>query len=167
MRAFALSALALLGASPPAGDLTAAATCTLDQPATDAAFNALPLLSTEDDTEADERGTIYTFKSAGQSVWGAQASRIQLFAYSNRTTGNVTQRYQIKVPGDYEAFRTRLFAAHGSTRCNREVGNPGARSCEILPAGMAAAADGKWRAWTSLDEEEGELMLTCDYAKAG
>jgi hypothetical protein len=155
-RAAPAALLLLLGAAPPAADLTAAATCTLGQAGTEAAFRALPLLATEDDTEADERGTIYSFGSA--ELWGAPAKRIRFSDYANPNTGEYSQRYEAAGEGDYAAVRARLLAAHGKAKCDREIG----ASCELT-----LAPDAQWTRTLTLAQSEGGLLLTCAFSKSG
>lgn len=153
-----IALLALTAAAP--ANLTAAATCTLDQAATRAAFGALPVASTEDDTEADERGTIVTFEPATATVWDGRPMRIQLFDYAIPREQQFTLRYETALSGDYGPARDRLFAAHAKAKCDREFGGPGARSCELV-----LAPNGEWRRAVTLSESGGGLMLSCAFAK--
>jgi hypothetical protein len=154
--------LALIGAAPPASDLTVAATCTLGQAPTEAALRLLPLASTEDDSEADERGTIFSFDPAGATVWDAPVSKAQLFDYAIPREREFTQRFEIGFGGDYAAARDALFAAHAKTKCDREIGGAGARSCEMI-----LAPDSGWRRAVTVSESGGGLMLACAFAKDG
>ena len=155
-----IAALALTAAAP--ADFTAAATCAFDQAATRAAFGGLPVLSTEDDTEDNERGTILTFDTAAATIWAAPATRIQLFDYAIPTEQHFTMRYETSLAGEYGPARDRLFAANAKTRCDREFGSAGARSCEL-----ALTPDGDWRRAVTLSESSGGLMLGCAFAKGG
>ena len=149
----ALDLLALLGAAP-AADITPAATCTLPRAETEAAFRALPLLSTEDDTEADERGTIYTFRDA--MLWGAPARRIKLSDYADSKAGTATQTYETVAAGDYTATRAQLLAAHGKAKCDREFEH----GCDIN-----FANEGKWqKALTIGQTGDGLIVLTCIFS---
>ena len=155
-----IALLALIGAAPPPADITAAATCTLGQAPTEAAFRALSLTTTEDDTEADERGTIYSF--SGATVWDTPVTRAQFFDYAIPSEQEFTQRYEVSVAGDYGPARDALFAAHARGKCDREVGSAGARSCELV-----LAPDGKWRRAVTVAESGGGLLLSCVFAKSG
>ena len=146
--------LALLGAAP--ADLTAAASCTLPRAETEAAFRALPLLGSEDDTEADERGTIYSFN--GASLWDLPARRVRFSDYANPNAGDFSQRYEASSDGIYADARDRLLAAHARTKCDRET----ATSCEI-----ALTPDNGWRRAVALTGSGGEVSLTCDFSKSG
>lgn len=156
----ALALLALLGAAPAPGDLTAAAACTFGEAETDIAFRALPLVSAEDDSEADESGAIFSFASSGATVWGTPVSAVRLYRYINRTSGDTTRRYHVAFPGEHDAMRARLLAAHARTACDRVIHGAGARECEI-----ALPGDGAWERSANLIESGGRLELICMWQK--
>lgn len=151
MRALVL--LTLLGAAP-ATDITAAATCTLPRAETEAAFRALPLLATEDDTEADERGTLYTFRDA--AIWGVPAARIKLSDYADPKAGTATQSFEIMAEGGYLPARDRLLAAVGKPKCDRDA----SQRCDI-----ALAPEMTWEKSVTLTQADGALTLTCTFKK--
>jgi hypothetical protein len=162
-RAAPIAMLALLGAASPATDVTAAATCTLGQAQTEAAFRALPLISTEDDTEADERGTIYSF--GGAELWGTPATRVRFSNYANPNAGEYSQRYETAFSGDFGQTLVRFLVAHGKKKCDREIGT----TCEL-----ALAPDGKWNRVASLtlilgggSETRDPLEFMCAFTKRG
>lgn len=156
-----LALFALTGATP-LPDFTAAAACTLDQAATREAYRALPVTSAEDDSEADERGTILTFNPAGATVWGKPVSKAQLFDYAIPREQEFTQRYEVSFAGEYGPARDALFALHAASNCGREIGGAGARSCELV-----LEPDTGWRRAVTLSESGGGLMLSCAFAKDG
>jgi len=156
-----LPLLALLGAAP-AMDITPAATCTLDQRATEAAFRALPLVSTEDDTEADETGTLFGFDPSAAALWGTRPSIVALTVYANRTTGDVTQSFETRLAGDYNPARGALVAAHAKATCDRETGSAGSRRCEL-----SLRSDGAWARSATLAENGAGLTLACAFSKRG
>ncbi|MCW3847979.1 hypothetical protein OF829_12085 [Sphingomonas sp. LB-2] len=156
MRAlWAAAALGLTAAAPPA-DLTPAASCTLPRAETEAAFKALSLLGTEDDTEADERGTIYSF--TGGELWGASPKHIRLSDYANPAAGDYSQSFQTAPTDGFAATRARLLAAHGKAQCDRDT----ASACEL-----SLAPDGAWSRSVTLTESGGELLLVCTFTKRG
>lgn len=157
MRALAL--LALLGAAP-ATDITPAATCTLPRAETEAAFRALPALATEDDTEADERGTLYTFRDA--TIWGTPAQRIKFSDYADPKAGTATLTFEAVVQGEYGPARDRLLAAHGNTHCGLDVEMTGSNSCIIM-----LAPDDGWKKMVTLSQAEGLLTVICSFKKTG
>lgn len=156
-----LAALALLlGAAPlqqyPA-DIAPAATCSLDQPRTEAAFRTLVDLGSEDDTEDDERGTITAF--AGADIWGQPTKVAFLYDYARPAAGEHTQRYETRFIGEAADARARLFAAHGKATCDREAGGV----CELT-----LAPAGEWRRSVSLTTDgTSMLVLTCTFKKGG
>jgi hypothetical protein len=156
MKLVPLILLALTASAPPPVDLTAAATCTLPRADTEAAFRALTLLGTEDDTEADERGTIYSF--GGATLWDKPARAIRFSDYANPNAGEFSQRYEAAADGDYAAARDQMFAAHAKTKCDRESGT----SCEII-----LPPDAGWRRTVTLTGSGGEVSLICDFSKSG
>lgn len=161
MRLAPIALLALTAAAPAQTDITAAAGCALGQAATEAAFRALPLTGTEDDTEANERGTIFSFGNA--AIWGAPADSVKLFDYAIPSDQEFTQRYEVSRAGDYVAARGMLMAMHGKAGCDRESGGTGSRTCELV-----LAPDGQWqRAVTIGESGGGKLVVTCAFAKRG
>lgn len=150
----ALTLLALLGATPAPADITTAATCTLPRAETEAAFRALPLLSTEDDTEADERGTIYSFKDA--QVWGSPARTARFSDYADAKTGSAMQGFETLVSGDYSTVRDRVIALHGKAQCDKEYGG----GCDLF-----FANEGRWQhAMTISKGGDGAVLLSCLYS---
>jgi len=151
----ALPLLALLGAAPAPADITAAATCTLPRAETEAAFRALPLLATEDDTEADERGTVYTFREA--ILFGAPARGIKFSDYADSKAGTAMQTFEAIGSGDYGDVRTILLERKG--RCDQESG----QSCTLN-----LGNEGEWRkSLTFTQVETGRVAFACIFTKAG
>ena len=148
-----LALLALLGAAP-ATDITPAATCTLPRAETEAAFRALPALATEDDTEADERGTLYTFRDA--TIWGTPAQRIKFSDYADAKAGTATQSFESVAEGEYLQARDRLLAATGKATCDRDA----SQRCDI-----ALAPEATWQKSVTLTQADGALTLTCTFKK--
>ena len=155
-----LALLPLIGAAPEPTDITLAAACSLGQAATEAAFRALPLTGTEDDTEANERGTIFSFGDA--AVYGAPADSVRLFDYAIPSDQEFTQRYEVSRAGDYTAARGMLMSMHSKAQCDREIGSTGSRSCEFV-----LAPDGQWKRAVTISESGGKLVLVCVFAKSG
>lgn len=149
-----LALLALLGAAPAPNDITAAATCALPRAETEAAFKALPLLGTEDDTEADERGTLYSF--TGGELWGHASRHIRLSDYANPVAGTYSQSFETAPADDFATVRTRLLAVHGKAACDRATTS----ACELR-----LAPDGAWSRTLTVADSGGERLLVCTFSK--
>lgn len=148
--------LALIGAAPVPNDITKAAICALPRADTEAAFRALPLLSTEDDTEADERGAIYTFRDA--TVFEGPASGVKFSDYDDPKAGTASQTYEAVGAGEYETMRGTLFSMLPKARCDQESG----KSCTL-----DLGAEGDWRkSMTFSQAESGRIAFTCAFTKA-
>ena len=158
MRIAALALLALTGAAPAATDITPAASCTLDRAATEAAFRALPVVGTEDDTEAGERGTIYSL--GGASLWGAPAGRITFSDYADPGAGTALQNYEVAAQSDYTPARDRLLAATGKAKCDRETSLTDMHRCDI-----AFAPEAGWAKSLTLVHTGGQAQLICTFRK--